>query len=386
MGLWYSEKYKIRKQENQLWFLIHTKSYIISRPALFVDLVLQYHQEKERFNTSNSKNSSWEIQEVNNEYQNYILIIGESMRKDYLSLYGYPLSTTPFLEKSNGIFIDGYISSAGYTAVSLERTLYRYDVKNNITHYSDNIITLAQKAGFKTYWLTNQNMWGIHDNTASRIAKLTNEQIFIRSNGNLNNTDKTISDMLLLPELERLISQPSQKPRLFILHLMGSHNPYCARVANRPISFDFINKDMSCFLESLKQTDELIKKAIDIASTQGGYSLLYFSDHGLHHHNKENERVTLFHGTTYRQNYEVPLFVISSHDTKRKTIKTKRSAFHFIHGFAEWLQIKEPSLNQANSFFSETHDKEPIKVFNGQSIINFDTLTDDPVIYPNNTR
>jgi outer membrane protein TolC len=45
------------------------------------------------------------------------------MRKDYMSSYGYPINSTPFLATTPGILVNGYLSTASHTAVSLPRTL-----------------------------------------------------------------------------------------------------------------------------------------------------------------------------------------------------------------------------------------------------------------------
>ena len=55
--------------------------------------------------------NKWELSEPYvPKYKNYVLVIGESLRQDYMSVYGYPLKTTPFLDDVNGVFIDAYYS------------------------------------------------------------------------------------------------------------------------------------------------------------------------------------------------------------------------------------------------------------------------------------
>ena len=61
-----------------------------------------YLEQRDFLNQSANAPSQWDIQSFMPKYKNYILIIGESMRKDYMSLYGFPLKTTPFLERVKG--------------------------------------------------------------------------------------------------------------------------------------------------------------------------------------------------------------------------------------------------------------------------------------------
>ena len=108
---------------------------------------------------SGNTNAQWGIIPNNTKSPtNVVLIIGESMRKDYMSAFGYPLPTTPFLNKANGIFYRNYISTAPNTFLSLPRTLaLSSGVNVDISH---NIINLAKQAGYETFWLSNQGFLG----------------------------------------------------------------------------------------------------------------------------------------------------------------------------------------------------------------------------------
>lgn len=317
--------------------------------------------------------ATWEIESAQPKYANYVLIIGESMRRDYLSMYSYQRDTTPFLASSNGLVMTNYVSAAPNTQTSLLRTLYYYQGEN--TQYQNNIITLAKQAGFKTYWLSNQGMTGGFDTVAARVGATADETYFTK---HFSDSSININDRKLLPILADKLSQRSDKPRLFILHLMGSHPEFCQRLTEQS-SFDFVNKNMSCYLESLKQTDSLIEDVVkNLQQTQESYSVIYFSDHGLSHSDKGSSRLDLRVGNQYKENYEVPFIKISSDDTTRTHISSPRSAFNFIYGFAQWLNIKEESLDNGYQFFSENADK--IKVFNWHNNIDFEQLPSDPAI------
>ena len=54
-----------------------------------------------------SQESSWGQSTLeNSKYQDYVMILGESARKDYLHAYGYPVNDTPFMSSANGTLID----------------------------------------------------------------------------------------------------------------------------------------------------------------------------------------------------------------------------------------------------------------------------------------
>ena len=88
--------------------------------------------------------SSWGVSKFNGKFQNYVLIIGESARKDYFSAYGYPIDTTPFMPKASGLLVDGLIAGNTYTVGSLRLMLTHADTKMWSPRYDFNIIDLAK--------------------------------------------------------------------------------------------------------------------------------------------------------------------------------------------------------------------------------------------------
>ncbi len=364
---------KTHYAHNDKFSLEHTNVAPIGFPAKLISNTLNYYSYNNELKKSVDDPVSWNILNINPKYKNYILVIGESMRADYMSLYGYPIDTTPFLNSTNGFIIDGYISTALNTQTSLQRILYLN--KNNQFSYQDNIITLAKNAGFETYWISNQGKFGEFDTIAARVA-FNADNIHFTKKAGYNFTN--VNDRKMLDILKGYVTEKQDKHRLFVLHLMGSHPEFCERLESKPAIY-FINQNMSCYLETLTQTDLLIKEVIELFKSQENYSLIYFSDHGLSH--KQNgDRFSMFVNNQYKQNYQVPFIKISSDDKNRVFIKTQRSAFNFMSGFAEWLGVKEVTLSKSEGFFSDKQDD--IKVFDGDKLIEFNTLQDDPAKLP----
>ena len=150
------------------YYFSQSKLYPLSFYSETVRVVSEYFKQKHFLDRAFDEGSKWEIVSVSPKYKNYILIIGESMRKDYMSLYGYPIKTTPFLDSINGTIFNNYYSAAPNTQPSLQRTLYRQE--NYKTVYTDNIISLLKLANIKTYWLSNQGKMGEYDTMASRLG------------------------------------------------------------------------------------------------------------------------------------------------------------------------------------------------------------------------
>ncbi|CDF98231.1 phosphoethanolamine transferase [Avibacterium paragallinarum] len=341
-------------------------------------LIKEYKQERILLEKAKSQPSTWKIESVIPNYPLYILVIGESMRLDYLSVYGFPLNTTPFLDKSNGTFYHGYISAAPNTQPSLLRTLYQLD-KNNKIIAQNNLISLAKDAGFKTYWLSNQGMVGEYDNAASRVGRQADFSFFTKKG---DYKFKNTFDTELLPHFKQIINEPSNKPKLIVLHLIGSHPIFCERLWQK-VEFSYINENLSCYLQSIKQTDWLLENIVEELKLQNKkYSLLYFSDHGLSLQNKSRlGKLTLSVGNETKQNYLVPLFILASDAKEHQIIPIKQSAINFLYGFSQWLGITliDKSLIQSSFWQGST---DPIKVYDWNNWVEFDLLKNEPAIKP----
>ncbi|MGC6248542.1 phosphoethanolamine transferase, partial [Bisgaard Taxon 45] len=339
-------------------------------------LTSSYFKQKDMLDRGISAIPDWKIQSVNSKYDNYVLVIGESMRADYMSVYGYPIETTPFLNRTKETIFTHYISSAPNTQPSLLHTLY--DKENDNIKPNNNIINLANYAGFNTYWFSNQGILGYADTAASRIGLSAQYHMFTKKGGY---DDSRINDFKLLEYFDEFLLNAKKSKNLFIFHLMGSHADFCTRLSDSPEPY-FINKDMTCYLETIKQTDLFLEKLIRRLGDLGSYSVIYFSDHGLSHYGKDDKDLTLKHNNKFKENYHVPFIQISSDDTAQKRIHVYRSGMDFLNGFAEWLGIEEPSLTRPYSFFSEDNMNLPLKVFDWEKYIDFDLLPSDPALLP----
>ncbi|AKO49089.1 phosphoethanolamine transferase [[Haemophilus] ducreyi] len=365
-------------EEDRDWTLANSPVNIVSFYANIYDSITHYYQEKQELLVVSTKPSPWQITQVEPRYDNYVLIIGESARRDYLATYGFTLPTTPFLDRTNGYINAGYIASAPATYHSLLKSLYLKQTGKR--DYAYNIITLAKGANFETNWFSNQGSIGKYDTIASRMGRTSDFSYFTKVGGfNTNNEDdfKLVEQLKQRLALNKLVEK---RGRLFVLHLMGSHAPFCDRITAKEKQLTFMNEDMCCYVNSILKTDKLIENVVDaLKSTGQSYSLIYFSDHGLHHIDKtDKQKLTLDYGEEFKSNYAVPFVKISSDDTERLMVNTKRSAFNFMYGFSQWLGIRSAELDQNYDFFSNKDD-EHIKVFNFKENVEFEQLKEDVI-------
>ena len=370
------------KSEDQIdshWTLANSPVNLIAFYANIIESIIDYYQDKSDLENVQNISPPWHIISAQPQYKNYVLIIGESARRDYMSTYGFNLPTTPFLDKTTGYINAGYVSSAPATYHSLLNSLHFKSKRKGKKDYSYNIITLAKIAGIKTFWLSNQGTIGKYDTLTSRLGISADFHYFTKKGGfSTNNAD----DMKLLDELKIRFKEKtySNNVRLFVIHLMGSHRNFCQRLKEEEKKLEFINESLSCYVNTILKTDKFIEETVTLLKEQNEpYSLIYFSDHGLSHINKEDKKeVDLDFGDKYKQNFDVPFVKISSDDNTREVVNIKRSAFNFIYGFSQWLGIQTEELNNHYDFFSNKDDEE-IKVFNFQDNIPYDSLKTDNI-------
>lgn len=334
----------------------------------------------ERFSSQNNWGKSTLI---NAHYDNYVLVIGESARKDYMHAYGYTIANTPFMSTANGMVIDGLYSPDKYTIGSLRLMLTKPDKEKWEPDYSHNLINLIKSAGIETYWISNQGYIGVWDTPVSGIAANSDKKYFLKSAGA---SSMNSSDFSLLPVFEKFLHEKTtDHKRFFVLHLYGSHTDACDRVSDFPLIFkpEHIAKEhqyINCYISSIQKTDEFLKRAYTILQKSGqSFSMIYFADHGLSHAPSPNGTVLRNDtGSSVGTLFRVPFFKISSDDNARSFVKSFKSGLNFTEGIANWIGIQNPSIDSSINLFSGQDDPSDY----GQRQNRIDNSHEDPPIVP----
>ncbi|EIV1637081.1 phosphoethanolamine transferase [Vibrio parahaemolyticus] len=348
-------------------------SYMRYPPVRFIfdwfDSYNMYHQYNAEIMAQREIPASWQITKTPNEAKNTIFVIGESVRKDYMNAYGLPMENTPFMSTAKGQLWTNFLSPGPNTFTSVMRYVTMNDGLD--IELNNNINTLAQMAGVETYWISNQGRMGEFDTGISSIANYAEHVSFTRS-GSFR--DSNVYDSILLPSIQKVLSS-DDKSKLIVIHLIGSHPGFCDRVEGE-VEFDFNGSKISCYIESIKQTDTMLEKITQLAGKQSlPYNLIYVSDHGLGHRNSgENLR----HDPSVKQSYEVPLFVTGSDFNERKVVDYPRNGFTMIKAISELMGVSSQRLDALPSFFSSHADL--LEVNNGEGkLVPLSTLKDDPI-------
>ncbi len=224
------------------------------------------------------------IHSASDEEETYVLVIGESTTSHHMGIYGYYRNTTPLLEKRKAeLAIYNQVSTPySNTKLSLGAalSLYPNDLEKK---YNSTLIQLFNKAGFKTYWISNQKPIGIYETSTRLIAKKSQKSVY-------TDMSEVMYDDQVLPHLKKALQEEARK-KLIVIHLMGTHAMYIKRY---PKSFDiFTTTPRTLFQHDLAYekinhydnavvyNDYIINSIIDaVEKTNSKSYVLYFSDHG----------------------------------------------------------------------------------------------------------
>lgn len=298
-----------------------------------------------------------------------VLALGESLRADHLSLYGYARNTTPQTGKLPLIVYDRCYSAGAGTTESVTRMMTRATiVQPGPALTEESVISLFRRAGFRTVWLTNQGAMATGETWVASIAK---ESEIFRTHPSVYTAGSKLQDADLLPMLDDILTMPPRNT-LIVLHSFGSHiNPEdrYADVFRRfsPICDNFSVAD--CTEEELVNSYDNSVLATDaywmgLAGRLRGLNALLFitSDHGDRLHGKHRGHdPTLMDNPALRW---VPLMVYASPSARQDRLiwdKLKKAAsiktrpvshdvlFHSLLGVAG---IETPVYQESLDIFS----------------------------------
>lgn len=390
---WITQKWQIQFHRNKTLLVLGIALVFASTPPFKflqegVESTLEVKTELDRLNSMTIE-SQWGTSQLtaDSRYDDYILVIGESARKDYHHAYGYPAENTPFMSSANGVLIDGLTAGGTNTIASLKLMLTKPNTEKWEGDYGLSMVDLVKSAGIKTYWLSNQGYIGTFDTPVSSLANKSEEKFFLKSGDSFN---QNISDFELLPKFEQIIEQKATGKRFIVVHLYGSHPISCDRLTDYPKMFDDekIGKkyaNVNCYVSSIKKTDEVLKRLYEALrknqqQSNRLFSMVYFADHGLAHDMSKDEIAIHNSSGKSKLHFDIPLFKISSDDTERKAYKAMKSGLNFTDGIAKWIGISNPKLNAEVDLFSPTPDKDDYGL--KKLIESFDAKVDPAVPIP----
>lgn len=320
-----------------------------------------------------------------------VLIEGESLNRNHMSLYGYYRDTNPLLKKADDIIIyKDVVSGYASTAKSIYGSLTEANIDNQRESYECfNIIDICRAARVKTYWLSNQSPLGTYDNIVTLLAEQSDKQEFLnRTTGlTLSKKEEPSYDSVLFEALTRALQDDGDQ-KFIILHLLGSHGHYSWRYPSEFNRYNGNTKKDQIIAEydnSVLHNDFVIDSLLSIMrdySEKSNISMaaIYTSDHAQNLYEEADYAGHSYTDTIYNSIVEIPYLVWLSPQyeaefpEKSQRIHSRQNDPYMtddhFHSLIDIMNINTPVLEGERSLFNPNYNKDRKRVlFDGREYI-----------------
>ncbi len=236
----------------------------------------QQSKERER------KLSGMDVRLAQKEPGIYLLIIGESETRDHMSVYGYSHKTTPWLEteteKPGTLLFQNAYSNHTHTVPVLTYSLTEKNQYNKMKLADAfSIIEIAKAAGYKTYWISNQQRWGVYETPITQIIISADKQFWCN-----HATEKEYRTSYFDGDIAQYIPDLSNVSHaLVVVHLMGCHGSYKDRYPSEYAIETSDDKEVKTYDSAVYYNDAALRQLTETVSHYPQFKgWIYFSDHG----------------------------------------------------------------------------------------------------------
>ncbi|HEY8354903.1 MAG TPA: phosphoethanolamine transferase CptA [Methylophilaceae bacterium] len=312
-----------------------------------------------------------------------VLVIGESTNRQHMSLYGYIRPTTPRLDalRDQLTVFEKAVAPRPFTIESLEQILTFADQENpDLALKKPSLMNMMRQAGYKTYWITNQQTISKRNTMLTNFSKQMDVQYYMNHSRAQNSRE--YDENVFAPFKEVL---EDDAPRKFIvIHLLGTHMKYDYRY---PPEFDrFRDRDgiapsipdnrvsvINAYDNAVLYNDFVISTLLETLMTRNDRSLMvYFADHG------EDVYDTPPHDFVGRNEakptlamYAVPFLMWMSPSWKESTghdfsnlTQRPYSMAHFIHTWSDLVGITHDEFVPEKSIINPAFVPHPLWIGN----------------------
>lgn len=342
----------------------------------------------------------------NKEIDNFIFIIGESASRNYMEIYNSyasDLKNSPNMirrEKNGEVFVfDDIISQNSITSLVIPPLLTFKNYENEKEWYDyKNIISILKKAGYTTYWLSNQAK---NETIAKVFSSLADKKFFsedfiennLKEKNNtselfkMEGTKKVAYDNILVEEGFKILE--NEKKKAIFIHLQGSHLHYSNRYPKK-WEIDKISnikrelperrkKYIAEYSNSLRYTDYVLERIFSYFSNEKSF-FIYLSDHAeefweerdLRGHTSEN-------GSKYM--IEIPFFIMMSKKLQEiypNLVEACKKSLHkpymtddIIHTVLGILGIEIDEYEGARDLLSDKFNEKRKRMYQGKDYDTF---------------
>ncbi|WP_272691905.1 MULTISPECIES: phosphoethanolamine transferase CptA [Providencia] len=313
----------------------------------------------------------------------FVLVIGESTSRDRMSLYGYSRPTTPELDElandypANLSVFNDVVTSRPYTIEALQQILtFATQTEPELFNSRPSIMNMMKQAGFKTFWITNQQTMTERNTLLTAFSRQTDKQYYL--NNDMAQSSRIYDDVVFSPFKEAL-ADPAEK-KFIVVHLLGTHMRYEFRYPEDKAIFkdkdsvvpanlnDDEVKDYNAYDNAQYYNDYVVSTLIkDFDSSKENGFLIFFSDHGEDvYDTPPHEMLGRSEGKPSRIIYNVPFLVwqspewLATHqfDLNDKTARPF-SNMDFIYAWSDLAGLNYTGFEPEKSLFNEAFKPQP---------------------------
>ena len=342
-----------------------------------------------------------------NRISNVVFIIGESLQRNFMSLYGYYLPTTPnlqALEQSGNLIAFSDVVSPGAKTNDVLKYVLNFgnyeSEKQRPWSANLDIVNLARLANYETFWISNQERYGQWAVASGASAQMTDHSDFTNQIPVYKYAYSL--DEVMLPSIKNFksgarksplarkdessaaeVGSAQKKDKFFILHLMGSHPSYefrypksfakfsAADISREPLD-EGQKKELAHYLNTVAYNDFIVSEIYKIFADDNTL-IVYFSDHAQ---SLYQYRGKLIHGGINRFTLEIPLIFMASDKFKEQNADlwariaaAKDRPFlndDLIHAIAEILEMTDlPEYDPARSVINADFNASRPRIIEG---------------------
>ena len=342
-----------------------------------------------------------------NRISNVVFIIGESLQRNFMSLYGYYLPTTPnlqALEQSGNLIAFSDVVSPGAKTNDVLKYVLNFgnyeSEKQRPWSANLDIVNLARLANYETFWISNQERYGQWAVASGASAQMTDHSDFTNQIPVYKYAYSL--DEVMLPSIKNFksgarksplarkdessaaeVNGTQKKDKFFILHLMGSNPSYefrypksfakfsAADISREPLD-DGQKKELAHYLNTVAYNDFIVSEIYKIFASDNTL-IVYFSDHAQ---SLYQYRGKLIHGGINRFTLEIPLIFMASDKFKEQNADlwariaaAKDRPFlndDLIHAIAEILEMTDlPEYDPARSVINADFNASRPRIIEG---------------------
>lgn len=335
-----------------------------------------------------------------NKPSTLVLVIGESTNRQRMSLYGYPRPTTPELDtlRDQLDIFDNVVTPRPYTIEALQQVLTFADQQNPEAYLTTpSLLNMMKQAGYKTFWITNQQTLTERNTMLTTFSKQADEQVYLNQNRNQN--ARQYDGDVLAPFAKALADSAPRK--LIVVHLLGTHMSYRFRYPQEFERFTTAEGVPTSVTEDQLPTYNSYDNAVlyndfvvgslikSYAETDPNGFLIYLADHGEAVFDAPAASILgRNEASPTSPMYTVPFIVWRSPQWRAEdprdlqaTLGRPYSSEHFIHTFADLARIRFDELDLSKSLVSQQFEPRPLLIGNPaapKSLIDFSLIQPKP--------